>query len=457
MARRSTAAADSVNAVKSRVYMAMQNVSKQASDTFQLKYLDSKDNYDIPTRVLLGPNAETPTGAAVSLKKLIDDFKKNMSGLIENPTERAGLKLGLDTKESYSVGEEKMVSWEENNFDHTPIAAVLSILAKIKTDVKNAEGDVVQTLLKSVTEKDYSFDAVEAKVVAESNYITAGEEYKADIFVSAHNSAQNPVVLIGTVNESDPKHPKLEGNGQNVNVESGVGKYVVKTGAQGDQKYSGIINVKGPTGEITGYPFHAEYKVAAPSFAISPSKMNVFYIGVPNPVDISVAGAAPNDITASLTGAQGSIKPLGQGKFEVNLTGGTECDINLSVKDSKGTGKSAGKAHFRVKKVPSPNAKFAGVVSDGSASLAEIQNAPGVIPDLQDFVFDLKFPVLSWKMSGVVNGLFLEAPATGPATNSDQKSLLTKIKKGGRVLIEEVYVQAPEGKRHINGCNIKVK
>jgi hypothetical protein len=185
--------------------------------------------------------------------------------------------------------------------------------------------------------------------------------------------------------------------------------------------------------------------------------MNVLYIGVDNPVDISVAGAASNDIQPSISGiAGGTITATGGGHYIVKMTTPGECDINVGVKQKNGS-KSMGKQHFRVKKVPSPNAKFAGIVGDGSAALNELNAAAGVIPDLQDFVFDLKFPILSWKMSGVVNGLFLEETASGPMTSPGMKSLLTKVKKGGRVLIEEVYVQAPEGKRHINGVSIKVR
>jgi gliding motility-associated protein GldM len=452
---------DSIDAIKGRLYRQLQEKSFGAgskTDTFHLKYLDSKDNYDDPTRIMIGTEPETPTGAAVGLKKQIDDFKKKMTALVENPKDKAGLKLGLNTDEVYSVAEEKKVTWIENNFYHNPAAAVFSILAKLKTDVRNAEGDVLQNLLKAISDQDQGFDQVDAKVVAESNYITLGEEYHADIFVAAHNSASDPAIFIGKVDASDPKHPKLVGNGEKVSVEGGVGKFVTKPGAQGDQHYEGIISVTNPnTREVTSYKFENDYKVAAPSFAVSPTKMNVLYIGVDNPVDISVAGAASNDIVPSISGlAGGSIKATGGGHFVVNMTTPGECDINVSIKQKNGS-KSMGKQHFRVKKVPSPNAKFAGVVSDGSASLSELQSAPGVVPDLQDFVFDLKFPVLSWKMSGVVNGLFIEATANGPATSGDQKSLLQKIKKGGRVLIEEVYVQAPEGKRHINGVNIKVK
>ena len=35
---------------------------------------------------------------------------------------------------------------------------------------------------------------------------------------------------------------------------------------------------------------------------VSPTKMNVFYYGVPNPIDISVPGFSPEDLQVSGTG-----------------------------------------------------------------------------------------------------------------------------------------------------------
>ena len=43
---------------------------------------------------------------------------------------------------------------------------------------------------------------------------------------------------------------------------------------------------------------------------VSPTKMNVFYYGVPNPIDISVPGFSPEDLQVSGTGV--SIKKLNQ-------------------------------------------------------------------------------------------------------------------------------------------------
>ena len=449
-----------VDDIRSDLYLKVQGLpNKQVADTFKLKQLDSKDNYDIPTHYMLGPEPEAPKepeAHSIPLKNALIKYKKDLTAMVPEK-DRATLKLGLNTDDVYSYSDEKKVSWEFNNFDHTTMAATMCILSGIKNDIKNAESDVVNTLLKAITANDFSFDAVEAKVVSESDYVTAGEEYKADIFVSAHNSAQDPEVLIGKVDESDSKHPKILGNGEKVSVSQGVGKYTVKTSSQGDQEYSGVINVKGPGGEITSYPFQHKYKVAAPSYSVAATKMNVFYIGVDNPVTISVGGTSPNDIIPGLTGATGSIVSAGKpGEYIVKVKDGTKCDINVSVKQKDGA-KSMGKQEFRVKHVPKPNAKFAGVVGDGPATTGELNTAGGVVADMPDFAFDLKFPILSWNMSVNINGLFVDKAAVGPSITADQKALLQKCKKGGRILIEDVYVTAPEGKMKIPGCSIKVK
>ncbi|MGZ4055166.1 MAG: type IX secretion system motor protein PorM/GldM [Bacteroidia bacterium] len=450
-----------VDDIRSELYMEVQKLpSKQVADTFKLTRLDSKDNFDIPTHYLLGNTPEEPGSDAkvLPLKKALIDFKKKMLEIVP-PKEKANLKLGLNTDDVYAANDEKMVHWEYNNFDHTTMAADMCIFAGIKNDIKNAESDVVGLLLKAITADDFSFDAVEAKVVANANYITAGEDYTADIFVSAHSSTQNPEIVIGNV-DTTSKVAKLVGTPTTVPVTAGVGKYVVHTGAEGDQEYSGLINVKAPDGSVKPYPFHGKYTVAKPSMAVSPTKMNVFYIGVDNPVDISVAGTAPMDVSATLSGGQGSIKSLGGGHYIVNVkSGDAKGMINVNVsKKTKDGNKSAGPPMvFRVKKVPSPQASFAGVTGDGKVTKGELMNAGGVIPKLEDFVFDLKFPVVSWNMSVFVNGVYVDYTAQGASCTGQMKDIMGKVKTGQKVLIEEVKVQAPDGVRKIVGCVLKIK
>ncbi|MEO6902727.1 MAG: gliding motility protein GldM [Bacteroidia bacterium] len=433
-----------IDDLKSELYLEVQKLpSKAVSDTFQLKNLDSKDNYDIPTHFLLGADPEKPGADAhiLPLKAGLEKYRKDLISTVPE-NERQNLKLGLNTQNVVDY-EGKKVSWEFNNFDHTTMAATMCIFAGIKNDIKNAESDVVNLLLRAIDAGDFKFDAIDARVVAPTSYITQGEDYTADIFVSAHSSTQDPQVIVGT--------------GVNVPVTDGVGKYVVKTSAEGLQEYSGTIKVKGGDGTIKSYPFSSSYMVAKPSMAVSATKMNVFYIGVENPVDITVAGAAPTDVVATIAGGGGSIVNKGQGHYIVKVSSGNECKVNVGIKTKDGGTKSMGASPFRVKKVPSPQASYAGIIGDGSVSKGELANAGGVIPKLEDFVFDLKFPVISWNMSIFINGAYADYSAQGPSASSQMKSLLEKVKPGQKVLIENVRVQAPDGVRKITGCVLKVK
>ncbi len=461
-----------VDDIRAELYMQVQKLpTKEVADTFKLVNLDSKDNYDIPTHYMLGDNPEEPSPEtpSIKLKEAIEKFKVD---ILKTPQalrpeqaanyekESKNIKLGLNTGDVYSQADEKVVHWEFNNFDHTTMAADMCIFAGIKNDIKNAESDVVGLLLKSISSEDFSFDAVEAKVVANANYITAGEEYTADIFVSAHSSTQDPQILIGAVDTSDAKHPKLKGEGTIVPVTSGVGKYVVHTGAEGDQEYSGVINVKAPDGSIKPYPFSAKYTVAKPAMAVSPTKMNVFYIGVPNPVDISVAGTAPKDVNATFSGGNGTIVNKGEGHYEVNVKSGDAKGmimVNVTKKDKKGQKSAGPPVPFRVKRIPDPAASFCNVIGDGSADKNALLATGGCFAKLDNFAFDLQFPVTSWVLSMNLNGLWLEEKSNGPALTPAMRSMLEKAKKGSKVLIEQVHCKAPDGDRKIAGCNIKVR
>ena len=140
-----------VDEIKSELFMRIQKLEKSVADTFQLRNLDSKDENNIPTEILIGAGAdgEHATGKARELKEKIEKFKIDMKALVPLD-EQKNLKLGLSTEEMYNIGDEKMVKWEANLFEHNPAAAVFSVLAKIKNDIKNAESDVVTLLLKSI-------------------------------------------------------------------------------------------------------------------------------------------------------------------------------------------------------------------------------------------------------------------------------------------------------------------
>ena len=97
------------------MYQKIQKLDKSVADTFKLKNLDSKDENNIPTEIMIGAGAdpEHATGKAKDLKEKIEKFKKDITDLVPQK-DRATLKLGLSTEEMYSIGDEKMVAWESN-------------------------------------------------------------------------------------------------------------------------------------------------------------------------------------------------------------------------------------------------------------------------------------------------------------------------------------------------------
>jgi len=449
-----------IESLKSRIKMEVEGLPDiKTADTFQLQYIQILDDYDKATHLLIGsdPGAITitdNTGKASELKEKIEKYKKTLLDLLDE-SERKNVNIGMYTGESYNLTEEKYVSWEWYNFYHLPIAAVVANLTKMQNDVRNAEGDMVNYLLKKVSAADFKFDTLAARVVANSNYVLIGSEYRAEIFVAAFSSTSNPKVWLGEVDTTDKKNPKIKGpiDSTSVIVDKGVGVYTVKPGSEGEQKYGGIIRVKAPDNSYVSYQFKSVYQSARPAAVVSPTKMNVFYIGVDNPVEISVPGVPAEKIKPSMSG--GSLAG-GKGKYTVKVTKGPKVTINVSA-DINGKNTSMGAFEFRVKQVPDPVAYFAGKKGVDVISKSALLASQGVIANMENFDFDLKFIVISFDMSMTINGAEVTVKSNGNACSPDQKTYLQKVKTGAKVYIENVKVKGPDGSiRTIAGINLKI-
>jgi len=443
-----------IDELKSEVKQVSEGLDKNVADTFRLQNISKLDDYDSPTLVMIGSDPSNVTGKAKELKEKIEKFKTMLLGQLD-PEERKNYNVGMYTGESYNTSEEKMVSWEWYNFYHLPVAATVANLTKIQNDVRNAEGDMVNYLLKKVTAADFKFDTLAARVVSNSNYVLIGSEYRAEIFVAAFSSTSNPQVWLGEVDTTDMKNPKIKGpvDSTSVKVDRGVGIYSVTPSSEGEQKYGGIIRVKAPDNSWVAYPFKSAFMAARPAAVVSPTKMNVFYIGVDNPVEISVPGVPADKIKPSMAG--GTLSG-GKGKYTVKVSKGPEVTINVSA-DLNGKNTSMGTFKFRVKPVPDPVAYFAGKKATDVINKSQLLAAQGVIANMENFDFDLKFQVISFDLSMTINGAEVTVKSAGNALSAEQKTYLSKAKTGGKVYIENVKVKGPDGSiRTIGGISLKI-
>jgi gliding motility-associated protein GldM len=440
-----------IDDIKRKVIMETDKKDDKAADSLMraLQYVDSKDNYDVPTHIMIGDDPANPKGGEHTAKELREKINALRTSLVKK-FENKELFLPNDAKE--------MESWENGNFYHLPLAAVITNLSKIQADIKNAEADVINKLLSAVKGKDFTFDKLVAKVIAPSSYIMQGEEYKADVLLVAFNSTQSPKVILGEVDTTirdESKNPlKGPGDSTKVEVAGGMGHYTVQASGEGLQKWGGAIKVEKPGGGFNYYPFQAEYMVARPAAAVFLEKMNVFYIGVDNPVTITAAGVAPENLTISMAGGTFSGS---KGKGIVRVTGGSEASINVGAKFGTSS-KQMGTFKFRVKRVPDPVAYVAGKKGDDIVSKGEVMSIQGVLAKLENFDFDLKFDVISFDMSMNLKGSFVTESSQTNRLTPNMASLLKNAGTGTKIYFENIRAKGPDGTvRKIPGVNLKVK
>jgi gliding motility-associated protein GldM len=432
---------------------------------FSLRNVNSKDNYDIATNIMIGgEEGKLKQGrhTASELVGMLDGFRDNLIGKLDPVKGRSiarALQLNFKTDTTIKVSNSESEPWPLANFYHIPLAAVITNLSKIQTDVRNAESDVVKYLFREVDASDFKFDTLAAKIIA-PNLVFQGDDYKAEIFVAAFSTTQDPNVLIGTM-DTTGGIPKIKGgiDSTSVIVENGVGTYTVKASSEGLKKYEGIIEVQGPSGEIKSFPFKSEYMVMKTGVVVSPTKMNVLYIGVDNPISVSVPGVAPENVTATLSG--GTLSPdskEGKGNYIAKVTGGKEATVNVSAKfGDEGTSRRMGDFQFRVKRVPDPEA-FCGGQTDGLISKAKLVASGAVIPKMVNFDFDLTFRVTSFEITMNINGDLITSTATGNRFSEEMKGRITRLKGGSRLYIENIKAVGPDGvPRKLKPINFKIQ
>lgn len=403
-----------------------------------LREVNKQDDYDTPTHVMCGDKNDGTGGRATELKTKLDEFKKNVAAnLSPEDAKKFGARLDqlLDTKPPAKAEDGKR-TWEMFNFYHCPVVATSAILTKFQNDVKNAESEINQHLYSLINAADYKVNSLEAKVLAKSSYVLTGQSYEADIMLAAFNSTQPPDAY-------------LNGSSTPLPVEGGMAKFKIPASGEGLKKWAGVIKVKDPTDptKTKDYPFESEYIVSKPAAVISPTKMNVLYIGVENPVSISVPGV-PNEkvkISPSGGGITMTKDPTTPGGYIAKVTTQGECIVSVSA-DFDNKPMKMGEQKFRIKRVPDPVAKVAGS-KGGNMSKATLAAQSAVIADLENFDFQLYFKVTKFKMSLYRKGkdpVELEQNS-GNIFTPEMKAALGSASPGSKVYFEYVKASGPDG------------
>ncbi|MBN2728606.1 MAG: gliding motility protein GldM [Bacteroidales bacterium] len=430
---------------------ALEKSSQEEGMSF-LGQINGRDKYDEPTRYFIG-NTNDGTGdcKAQEMKDKIIAFKVKMEEIL-GPKLFPTVNLGLNVEKDFpNIENDGVENWQMTNFYHTILAADVVLLNKLVLEVRNAEADVVAALYSAVDADDFSFDQVGAKVVSKSNYVLVGDEYEAEIFVAAYDSKQQPTIIIGS--GVDTLTNEVLGNAETIEGENGMGLYKVSASGTGEQTFGGVIKVKSKSGAETAYPFESSYFVGQPSASVSADKMNVFYIGVDNPVTVSVPGVPIDKVRANIS--NGSMSPTGNGKYTVRVTGGATTTISVSAELESGS-RSMGSTEFRVKPLPTPKPYVANKPG-GNYSASELIASPFVTAVMENFDFALTYTVVSYTFLAKNNaGDLIPKQGVGYAFNAEMKSLIQGSRRGTRFWVEDIIARGPTGNVNLGSVSIRI-
>jgi gliding motility-associated protein GldM len=331
-----------------------------------------------------------------------------------------GIETTLETKDIVSDNTPK--SWEIASFSDLPLIAVIPVLTKLQLDIINSEADMISYLMGQTDVGTVKIDNFDPVVQANSDYVIRGGEFQAKIFLAASDRTLKPTIEV---------------NGQTQRTVDGVAMYRVPANQIGEQNLRGSITLNGKA-----YPFNYKYTVAEPNVVVSPSKMNVLYRGVNNPIDISAAGIPDNKIF--ITPTNGQLSKVGN-QYMINPDDGAICDINV-IAEVNGVRTNMGKRSFRVKNVPTPIPELDGITGKtaGKSQLVSSQGIRAMMP--QDFDFDLKFAIRSFVVFASIDGYVREEKSNGQMFTEKQKQIINRLQSGQRLSITEIKAAGPDGR-----------
>ncbi len=371
------------------------------------------------------------SGKGDQLRKAIDAYRERILGYITDPQQKEIVASSLSTavpQRANTLGK----NWQEYMFENMPVAASITILSKLQSDVRHAEGEVLHTLVSNVDLKDVRVNKLEAFVVPEKTTLYPGERFSANIVMAAIDTTMTPEIYI---------------NGQRIN--SPKGEYSFTAGGVGDHSFSGYMLMRNANGDIMRRDFLQKYSVIpVPGGAtVAADLMNVLYAGYQNPISVSVPGVPQNAVSLSMSG--GSLTSSGPGRY-VAVPSAVGKDVTFTV-----TARDGGKSRtfppftFRVRKLPDPTPYIAmgdDRFKGGNLTKAGLMSAKQLHAAIDDGILDIQFRVVSFSVVFYDNmGNAVQMTSNGANFTDRMTEQFRRLSNGRRFYITEVTAVGPDG------------
>lgn len=388
--------------------------------------LQNKEDLEGSNRIMLAPTK----GQGDKLYQAITSFRTRILSYVSDPRQRIIIASNLSTdvpKNENNLGK----NWQQYMFQEMPSIAAITMLAKLQSDVRKAENEVLHTLISNVDLKDIRVNELNAYVSAEATTLYPGETFRSKIFMAAVDTTQRPEIYV---------------NGRRINAN---GNYQFTVGGPGQYSFSGYITMPNAAGDIIRRNFTQKYNVIAPpqGATVAADLMNVLYAGFDNPISVSASGIPNNQVHLSMAG--GSLTAKGNGKYTARPAQVGK-DVTFSVTGTvNGRTQNMGSFTFRVRKLPDPTA-YIRIGTDyfrgGRIAKASILGAPGLGAAIDDGLLNIPFRVLGFETVFADRmGNFRPEPSNGDQFTPNQRNLMRELRRGQRFYISKVRAVGPDG------------
>lgn len=375
------------------------------------------------SNIELHANLMINKGKGAEVKAKINKIKADLLALM--PADKKDIiKSDLHTDNPKNSSQ----TWESEMFEQTPLAAVVALISKIQNDIKNTESQVLDYLRGSLTENVMIIDQLTPQIIpVNGTNITLGNKYQAEIFLAASSSRSEANISV---------------NGNQLKNESGVGKYEVTASREGENKFKAVITTTNSSGKKETYEKEGSFFALAPLAVISATKMNVVYIGLDNPISVSVPGFAANKVDVRCEG--GKLAKVGSGGEYMLTVDGSVREITISAGVD---GKTMGFAKYRVRQIPKPMPQLGSIEQSGSVSMGQLKSSNFVLTVLKDFAFEgVKFTPISWNLVyAPKNGGARVESGNGETLSAGAKSVLMNARPGDRIILMNIKAKGPAG------------
>jgi gliding motility-associated protein GldM len=360
---------------------------------------------DVPTRMFL------TNGKGAELEKKVREVRQQYLTLIADPKDRVEMEKQIALDIDAIPADSKAKNWSELKFKQMPVAAVMPSLTKFIGDAKVSETALLNYFFKKIGGDKIVFDGFKVAIAPKKAYLVRGDKFEADIYLAAFSTTPGANISINA-------------NGSGLALKDGVAHYETTPSGLGEQTVKASATIVNPlTKESKTVTGEFKYEVGEKSVAVSAEKMNVFYIGVTNPIAVSAAGVNSN--TLKVLGTNCNINKKDNTNYDVTVSGGVEAIITVT-----GEGGLNAQKKFRIKKVPDPVVKFANKKGGGVGS-GEAAAQRGLIPELENFDFPATCSIQSFQLTYVAKRQdAITSDNQGGVFNDKTQRLVSSAKPG---------------------------